>query len=100
MTENATEIQVNLSAEILFDTGELTLRDAATDALARLAALIRDHPDLPVAIEGHTDSVGTRAYNDRLSLERAEAVKRWLVANGSRQSRARRSSDGSAKPKC
>ena len=48
-----------------------------------LAALIRDHPDLPIEIEGHTDSVGTRAYNARLSRERAEAVKRWLAANGS-----------------
>ncbi len=34
-------------------------------------------------IEGHTASVGRRAHNDRLALERAEAVKRWLVANGS-----------------
>jgi choice-of-anchor C domain-containing protein len=83
VTESASEIQVSLGAEILFDTGESILRPRATTALGQLAALIRDHPDLPIEIEGHTDSVGTRASNARLSRERAEAVKRWLAANGS-----------------
>lgn len=83
VTESEREIQVSLGAEILFDTGESTRRPRATVALGELAALIRDHPDLPIEIEGHTDSVGTRANNARLSQERAEAVKRWLAANGS-----------------
>lgn len=81
--ESEREIQVSLGAEILFDTGESALRPGATAALGQLAALIREHPDLPVDIEGHTDSVGTPAYNERLSRERAEAVKRWLTTNGS-----------------
>lgn len=83
VTESEREIQVSLGAEILFDTGEFTLRPRATSALEQLAALIREHPDLPVEIEGHTDSVGTRASNDRLSRSRADAVKRWLVVKGS-----------------
>lgn len=83
VTESEREIQVSLGAEILFDTGESALRPRATAALEQLAALIRDHPDLPIEIEGHTDSVGTRARNDRLSQARADAVKRWLAANGS-----------------
>jgi choice-of-anchor C domain-containing protein len=82
VTESENEIQVSLGAEILFDTGEFTLKPRATEALGQLAALIRDHPDLPIEIEGHTDSVGTRASNDRLSVNRAEAVKRWLVTRG------------------
>lgn len=81
--ESEREIQVSLGAEILFDTGESALRPGATAALGQLAALIREHPDLPVDIEGHTDSVGTPAYNERLSRERAEAVKQWLTTNGS-----------------
>lgn len=82
VTESAREIRVSLGAEILFDTGESTLRPRATAALRQLAALIREHPDLPIEIEGHTDSVGTRASNARLSKERADAVKRWLAVNG------------------
>jgi choice-of-anchor C domain-containing protein len=82
VVESEKEIQVSLGAEILFDFGESTLRPRATEALTQLATLIREHPDLPIEIEGHTDSVGTRARNERLSLARAEAVKRWLVVNG------------------
>jgi choice-of-anchor C domain-containing protein len=80
VVESDREIAVSLGAEILFDTGESALRPAATAALEQLAALIREHPELPIEIEGHTDSVGTRAYNERLSRERAESVKRWLVS--------------------
>jgi len=82
VVESDREIQVSLGAEILFDTGESALRPAATAALEQLAALIREHPDLPIEIEGHTDSVGTRAYNERLSRDRAESVKRWLGSQG------------------
>lgn len=82
VVESEREIQVRLGAEILFDTGESVLRPAATEALQALVALIRDHPDLPIEIEGHTDSVGTAAFNERLSLDRAESVRRWLAANG------------------
>jgi outer membrane protein OmpA-like peptidoglycan-associated protein len=82
VTESEREIQVSLGAEILFDTGESTLRPEASTALGQLVALIREHPNLPIEIEGHTDSVGTRAYNERLSRDRAESVKRWLAANG------------------
>lgn len=82
VVESEREIQVSLGAEILFDTGESTLRPAATPALEQLGALIREHPALPIEIEGHTDTVGTLAYNEKLSLDRAESVRRWLAANG------------------
>lgn len=82
VAESEREIQVSMGAEILFDTGESTLRPAATTALEQLAALIQEHPELPVEIEGHTDSIGTATYNERLSLDRAESVKRWLTSNG------------------
>lgn len=82
ITETDREIRASLGAEILFDTGESALRPEAAAALGELATLIRNNPGLPILVEGHTDSVGTRAYNDRLSRDRAESVKRWLVANG------------------
>jgi choice-of-anchor C domain-containing protein len=80
VTENAAEIQVRLGAELLFDTGKFSLRPAATAALQKLAILLKDHPGLPISIEGHTDSVGTPAANRILSERRANAVREWLTA--------------------
>lgn len=99
VAESESEIQVSLGAEILFDTGESTLRPAATAALEQLAALIREHAELPVEIEGHTDSVGTATFNERLSLNRAESVKRWLLSKGQvPESRMSTRGFGSTKP--
>jgi len=43
---------------------------------------MNETPDLRVRIEGHTDSVGPEAYNMKLSLQRAEAVMKYLVSQG------------------
>jgi choice-of-anchor C domain-containing protein len=82
ITENEQEIQVNLEAGVLFDTGKYDLKPAATEALQELVGLLNNHPDFPILIEGHTDSVGTPEANQILSESRANAVKEWLTANG------------------
>jgi len=82
VSENDREIQVNLAAGVLFDTGKYDLKPAATDALQQLAALLEGYPDLPVLIDGHTDSVGAPEANQKLSENRANAVKAWLVSGG------------------
>ncbi len=83
VSEDANEILVRLGAELLFDTGKYTLRPAATAALQKLAVLLKDHPGLPILIEGHTDSVGTPGANRILSERRANAVREWLASQGS-----------------
>jgi choice-of-anchor C domain-containing protein len=82
VTEDDREIQVLLGSEILFDTGKFDLRPAATDALQKLAAIIKTNATLPVVIEGHTDSVGQPQANQVLSENRAKAVMEWLVSKG------------------
>jgi outer membrane protein OmpA-like peptidoglycan-associated protein len=82
VTEDADAIHVNLGAEVLFDTGKFTLRSSATKALDELATLMKGYAGLPVIIEGHTDSVGGTEYNQRLSENRAQAVKQWLTEHG------------------
>ena len=77
--ETEEEIQVLLGAEILFDTGQFALKPAATGALQQVAELLKGYPDLPILIEGHTDSVGRPQANQTLSENRAESVKSWLV---------------------
>ena len=72
-----------LSADVLFDFNSATLRPEASSALANSLASIRQtYPYPRIQVQGHTDSVGSDAYNDRLSLARAEAVRQWLMQNG------------------
>ena len=47
-----------------------------------LVAVMKQYPDLNVTIEGHTDSVGSDAYNKKLSQRRADAVKAYMVKKG------------------
>ncbi len=72
-----------LAADVLFDFNSATLRPEASAALSGILSQMRQTFPYPrIQVEGHTDSVGTDAYNDRLSLARAEAVRDWLMANG------------------
>ena len=60
---------------------------------------MKDYPDLKVVIEGHTDSVGTKAYNKNLSQERADAVKNYMVEkNGIDSNRIATEGFGEEKP--
>lgn len=68
--------------DILFDVDRATLEPGAETTLARLAEYLRNEPQVPVRIEGHTDSTGSDAYNESLSRRRAETVGHRLVALG------------------
>lgn len=81
-TETPNTVEVLLPADVLFDFDKSDLRPAAEETLRELAALIRDRARGPVRIDGHTDSMGSDAYNQRLSDRRAAAVKAWLAAKG------------------
>lgn len=66
--------------QFAFDSAELS--PAAEDPLNRLAAFLREHPSYRLRIEGYTDSIGSKAYNQRLSEARAQAVADALIARG------------------
>jgi prepilin-type N-terminal cleavage/methylation domain-containing protein len=63
-----------------FDSADLT--EGSEKVLVSFAALLVANPDINVAVEGHTDSVGEPTYNMALSLRRAETVRRTLQAVG------------------
>ena len=65
---------------ILFDTGSDRLRPESTPTLREIGDMLKAHPDLRLAIEGHTDNVGQPAANKALSEKRAAAVKQYLVS--------------------
>ena len=69
-------------SELSFPTGQATLPAGELASLDRIAALLKAHPELTARIEGHTDSLGSAALNQSLSLQRAEAVRQALVERG------------------
>jgi outer membrane protein OmpA-like peptidoglycan-associated protein len=69
-------------AETLFDTGKYDLRPEAREKLARLSGILATHPELQLDVEGHTDNTGGTQINQTLSEQRAQAVAKYLVAQG------------------
>lgn len=68
-----------MPSDVLFGYNESFLRPEAITSLEKLGELIRRNPQARFRIEGHTDSFGGDEYNARLSLARAESVKKWLA---------------------
>lgn len=68
--------------DVLFDFDRATLRPTARESLARAAGVLLAYPDLTLRLEGHTDTVGTAAYNLALSQARADAVRNYLLQQG------------------
>jgi outer membrane protein OmpA-like peptidoglycan-associated protein len=68
--------------DVLFDTAKFNLRSEAREKLARLSGIILAHPGLNLAVEGHTDSTGSDEFNQKLSEQRAGAVRDFLITQG------------------
>ncbi len=68
--------------DVLFDFGKYDLRPEAREKLAKLSGIILAHPGLDLAVEGHTDNVGSDEVNQKLSEKRAETVRAYLIQQG------------------
>jgi outer membrane protein OmpA-like peptidoglycan-associated protein len=86
-SESARGLIVNLS-DVLFDTGKYTLKPATQVSLAKVATILQLYPGLKVQVEGYTDSTGSPSFNQKLSENRADAVRDFLVQNGVPQGNA------------
>lgn len=84
-TETGFNIQINLSSDVLFDFDKAELKPEADAELQKAADVIRQKGKGLILITGYTDSKGSDAYNQRLSLARAQAVKNWFEAKGLNQ---------------
>lgn len=77
----ACEDRLTVGADALFAFDQSTLTPQAESTLREMGPQIAQAGSHPVSIEGHTDSVGTTAYNQTLSEKRAQAVRDWLLAH-------------------
>jgi OOP family OmpA-OmpF porin len=83
---------------ILFDVNKSTIKGESMGTINEIVKLMKDHSDLKFRIEGHTDSDGDESYNQKLSEERAAAVKNMLVQSGINASRLDSKGYGEGKP--
>lgn len=84
-----TAVGLTIAEQVHFDTGLATLRPESGPILDEVASTLRAHPDVRrIEVQGHTDTVGGIALNQRLSQARADAVRAALVARGVEPGRA------------
>ncbi|MBC7452985.1 MAG: OmpA family protein [Massilia sp.] len=90
--------KVSFPAESLFDFDQAVVKPDGKAALDGLLANLQGMNTEAIVTVGHTDSVGANAYNEKLSLRRAEAVKAYLVSKGVEASRVFVEGKGEAQP--
>ena len=81
------ELVVSMPQDILFATDSTAVQPGLQRELAAVAQNLRQYPDSTVTVSGHTDNVGTAAYNQDLSQRRADAVAAILMQDGVRANR-------------
>jgi outer membrane protein OmpA-like peptidoglycan-associated protein len=79
--DSARGLIVNMS-DVLFDTGRYTLKPGAREKLAKVAGILLAYPGLAIQVGGYTDDVGSDAMNQKLSENRADSVRDYLVHEG------------------
>jgi outer membrane protein OmpA-like peptidoglycan-associated protein len=80
-SESARGLIVNMS-DVLFDTGKFTLKPNTQISLAKVSGILQAYPGLKLQVEGYTDSTGSVDFNQKLSENRAGAVRDFLISQG------------------
>lgn len=93
------ELKVTVRNDILFDFNSAGLRSSSRDELREMADVFEKYRDTTIAVQGHTDSIGTNAYNQRLSVRRANSVANYLEDLGVSGSRLDAYGYGESRPK-
>lgn len=91
-------IKITFDSGLLFDVDKSALSSTASGNLAALAETLNKYPDTDVLIEGHTDADGAEDYNQRLSVERAQSVKAFLLGKSVAGARMSTSGYGETQP--
>ncbi|MBX3683363.1 MAG: OmpA family protein [Thauera sp.] len=92
------QLKVDIPADVSFDVGRHAIKPNMRPVLDRLASTLNQHPVTTVTIIGHTDSTGSDAVNDPLSINRAAATRDYLVQRGVSAQRIAVDGRGSRQP--
>ena len=92
------QLKLNIPNEISFDTNSYAIKPELRGVLDPFANSLHDDAHANIAIVGHTDSTGSDAVNNPLSLERAQSVRDYLVARGVPATRVQTSGHGEREP--
>ena len=84
--------------DVLFDFDKSNVKPEAAAILDRLVAFMNENKDKKASLSGHTDNIGTEAYNQRLSERRVSAVQGYIVKKGVESSRVSGQGFGESKP--
>jgi outer membrane protein OmpA-like peptidoglycan-associated protein len=85
-------------SDVLFNTGQYSLSSGAREKLAKVSGILLSYPGLAIAVGGYTDNVGTDAMNQKLSENRAAAVRDYLVQQGVRNTAVTAIGYGNSEP--
>jgi len=92
------QLKLNVPSDISFDTNRANIKPELRAVLDPFASSLQGDPNVRVSIVGHTDSTGSDAINNPLSLERAHSVRDYLAARGVSASRIETSGRGEREP--
>ncbi|MDP2095482.1 MAG: OmpA family protein, partial [Hydrogenophaga sp.] len=91
-------LKLDIPADISFDVGRSTVKSNLAGVLNQFASTLNANPVTTVAIVGHTDSTGSDAVNNPLSLDRANSARDYLIARGVGVARFSTEGRGSREP--
>lgn len=96
--ETADSVVIAVASDVLFEFDSAALSSRAQDTLAAVAKKLNEMPNQSVKVVGHTDARGADTYNQKLSLDRAKSVVKYLTQNGVKASRMKAEGRGESEP--
>ena len=87
VTREGDQIRLNMPGNVTFETGRAEIQGSFYDVMASVNQVFKEFSKTKVKISGHTDSVGSDAFNQRLSEQRALSVSDYMTSNGIASSR-------------
>jgi OmpA-OmpF porin, OOP family len=95
LTRSGDAVRLN---HLIFRQGQATIEPVSFGELDEIAAMMMENPKMEIQLEGHTDNVGSSEANLKLSQQRVDAVKAYLVKKGVKKSRVNTKAFGGSKP--